>query len=85
MRSIRTQRAITTPPAVTVRSAANTTGSGNIALGVYAGSILTIGNNNIDIGNQGVAGESNTIRIGTTGLRPRPTWPGSGTEPLKAA
>jgi hypothetical protein len=41
-----------------------TTGSGNIALGSFAGQNLTTGNNNIDIGNVGVAGESNTIRIG---------------------
>ena len=47
----------------------NTTGSGNIALGVSAGNNLTIGSNNIDIGNSGVAGESNTIRIGTTGTQ----------------
>jgi Chaperone of endosialidase len=45
----------------------NTTGSGNIALGNFAGSNLTTGDNNIDIGNLGVAGEANTIRIGTTG------------------
>jgi uncharacterized coiled-coil protein SlyX len=43
----------------------NTTGSNNIALGVRAGFNLTTGNNNIDIGNLGVAGEANTIRIGT--------------------
>jgi hypothetical protein len=42
----------------------NTTGLENIALGIDAGSNLTTGNNNIDIGNLGVAGESNTIRIG---------------------
>ena len=43
----------------------NTTGSSNIALGgLNAGYNLTTGNNNIDIGNRGVAGESNTIRIG---------------------
>jgi hypothetical protein len=42
----------------------NTTGSGNIALGSTAGLNLTTGNFNIDIGNQGVAGESGTIRIG---------------------
>jgi hypothetical protein len=41
-----------------------TTGSDNIALGNAAGLNLTTGNNNIDIGNRGVAGESNTIRIG---------------------
>ena len=45
----------------------NTTGSSNIGLGDEAGSNLTTGSNNIDIGNVGVAGESNTIRIGTTG------------------
>jgi Chaperone of endosialidase len=42
----------------------NTTGIGNIALGAEAGANLTTGNSNIDIGNFGVAGESNTIRIG---------------------
>jgi Chaperone of endosialidase len=43
-----------------------TTGSGNTALGANAGSALTTGDNNIDIGVDviGVAGESNTIRIG---------------------
>jgi hypothetical protein len=45
----------------------NTTGQGSMALGVGAGSNLTTGDNNIDIGNAGVAGESNTIRIGTQG------------------
>jgi uncharacterized coiled-coil protein SlyX len=43
----------------------NTTGSNNIALGFSAGDNLTIGDNNIDIGTEGVADESNTIRIGT--------------------
>ena len=41
----------------------DTTGSFNIALGVAAGENLT-GNNNIDISDGGVVGESNTIRIG---------------------
>ena len=45
----------------------NTTGFSNIALGATAGQNLTTGSNNIDIGNGGVAGESNTIRIGTVG------------------
>jgi hypothetical protein len=45
--------------------ALNTTGSRNIALGIAAGNRLTTGDNNIDIGNVGVAGEANTIRIGT--------------------
>lgn len=41
------------------------TGDNNIALGANAGFNLTTGNSNIVIGNQGVAGEANTIRIGT--------------------
>jgi hypothetical protein len=36
-------------------------------MGYNAGSQLTSGNNNIDIGNIGVAGESARIRIGTSG------------------
>jgi hypothetical protein len=47
----------------------NTTGSSNIAVGANAGSNLTMGNNNIDIGNPGVAAESNTIRIGSVQAR----------------
>jgi BclA C-terminal domain len=43
---------------------ANSTGSDNIAVGCAAGSLATTGDNNIYIGNLGVAGESNTIRIG---------------------
>ena len=43
----------------------NTTGSFNIALGAEAGGNLTTGSNNIDIANRGIAGESDTIRIGT--------------------
>jgi hypothetical protein len=43
-----------------------TTGSSNIALGFSAGVNLT-GDDNIDIGNEGVAAESGTIRIGTAG------------------
>ena len=42
----------------------NTTGSNNIALGFLAGDNIT-GDNNIDIGAEGVADDSNTIRIGT--------------------
>jgi trimeric autotransporter adhesin len=44
----------------------NTSGSNNIAIGYLAGNNLTTGNNNIHIGHQGVAGESNTIHIGTS-------------------
>jgi len=44
----------------------NTVGSYNVALGVSAGSNLTTGSNNIEIGNSGLAGEANKIRIGAT-------------------
>jgi hypothetical protein len=44
----------------------NRTGAFNIALGDSAG-FNTTGRNNIDIGNQGIADESGTIRIGTVG------------------
>jgi hypothetical protein len=40
----------------------NTSGSNNVA--ISGGNFLTTGNNNVDIAAQGVAGESNTIRIG---------------------
>jgi len=42
----------------------NTTGSNNTAVGFQAGAELTTGSYNIDIGHPGLAGESNTIRIG---------------------
>jgi len=45
------------------------TGSTNIGIGTNAGENLTTGDNNIDIGNEGVAAESNTIRIGTQGTQ----------------
>jgi hypothetical protein len=46
----------------------NNTGSNNTALGNIAGTNLTTGDNNIDIGYNvgGVAGESNTTRIGNS-------------------
>src|SRR4051794_5760755 len=47
--------------ALTLQSA---TGGSNIALGANAGVNITTGNFNIDIGNQGVSGDSATIRIG---------------------
>jgi predicted ribosome quality control (RQC) complex YloA/Tae2 family protein len=47
----------------------NTSGNANVALGYAAGSNLTTGNNNIDIGALGLAGESNTIRIGKAGTQ----------------
>jgi hypothetical protein len=49
----------------------NTTGSFNIAVGANAGASLTTGNNNIDIGNAGIAAESQAIRIGTQGTQTR--------------
>jgi hypothetical protein len=47
----------------------NTTGKSNIAIGSNAGLSLTTGDNNIDIFDRGVAGESNTIRIGKQGTQ----------------
>ena len=46
-------------------------GSNNIALGSFAGSNLTTGDNNIDIGNSGAGAESDTIRIGDSALQNR--------------
>ena len=48
----------------------NTTGSNNIALGNNAGLNIN-GNNNIAIGNTGVAGDFDTIRLGTGGTQTR--------------
>ncbi|HEY2713825.1 MAG TPA: tail fiber domain-containing protein [Chthoniobacterales bacterium] len=44
-------------------------GSRNIGLGQSAGFNLTTGSDNIDVGNQGVAGESQTIRVGAVGTQ----------------
>jgi uncharacterized coiled-coil protein SlyX len=61
--------------------ASNTSGSFNIALGASAGSNLTQGFNNIDIGNPGVAGDTGYIRIGTQGTQSRTYIAGiSGTD-----
>jgi hypothetical protein len=49
----------------------NNTGNNNIAIGRGAGSNLTNGDNNIDIAALGTAGESNTIRIGKSGVQTR--------------
>jgi len=48
----------------------NNTGNNNTALGNVAGTNLTFGDNNVDIGYNvgGVAGESNTIRIGNSDI-----------------
>jgi hypothetical protein len=42
----------------------NTSGFHNVALGDSAGLLLTTGDDNVDIANHGVAGESGTTRIG---------------------
>jgi hypothetical protein len=47
----------------------NTTGGNNVGIGNNGGSNLTTGDNNIDIFDPGVAGEANTIRIGTQGTQ----------------
>jgi hypothetical protein len=47
----------------------NSSGGSNIGIGVEAGFYLTTGSNNIEIGNQGVAADANTIRIGTEGTQ----------------
>ena len=46
-----------------------TTGEGNLALGQYAGNNLTVESNDIDLANNGVAGDSGVIRIGTAGYQ----------------
>ena len=43
----------------------NSSGSNNIALGYEAGFSISTGSSNIDIGNVGVAGDANIIRIGS--------------------
>ena len=63
----------------------NDTGSGNIAIGANAGSALTTGSSNISIGNLGVAGESNTIRIGTSGTHTRAFIAGINGTPVMGA
>jgi hypothetical protein len=50
-------------------SGISTGSNNNIALGFDAGSNLTSGSNNIYLGSLGVATESNTIRIGTSGVQ----------------
>ncbi|HZI67473.1 MAG TPA: tail fiber domain-containing protein [Thermoanaerobaculia bacterium] len=55
--------------AIGVSALGNTEGTNNIGIGFDAGLDLTIGSNNICIGNTGVATESGTIRIGTAGIQ----------------
>ena len=63
----------------------NTTGNENIALGFFAGGNLTTGSNNIDIFDPGVAGEANTIRIGTQGTQTKAFVAGVSGVALKGA
>jgi Chaperone of endosialidase len=63
----------------------NTTGSNNIAIGSEAGQNLTTGSNNIAIGNAGVAGEINTIRIGTQGKQRATFIAGTSGVPVSGA
>ena len=44
-------------------------GNYNIGIGYQAGSNLTTGSNNIDIGNEGAAGQADTIKIGVQGTQ----------------
>ena len=53
----------------------NTTGNGNIALGLKDGQNITAGDNNIHIGNKGASGDSNTIRIGAQQPKRIPSSP----------
>jgi hypothetical protein len=47
----------------------NATGDNNVGVGANAGFNLTTGSNNVAIANQGVAGESGIIRVGTPGAQ----------------
>ena len=62
--------ASTTRPLVRLALDANTSGTNNVALGYLAGSGITTGNYNIDIGNHGLpSSDKATIRIGTQGTQ----------------
>jgi hypothetical protein len=52
-------------------------------MGTLAGYNLTTGSNNIDIGNQGLAGESGVIRIGTAGTHTNTLFTQTGRLPLQ--
>jgi hypothetical protein len=59
----------------------NTTGSNNIAIGPHAGSNLSIRNHNIYLGHEGVAAESNTMRLGEAGSQTTTFIAGIATTP----
>jgi hypothetical protein len=58
-----------------------TTGSNNIAIGPHAGSNLSIRNHNIYLGHEGVAAESNTMRLGEAGSQTTTFIAGIATTP----
>ena len=64
---------------------ANSTGNTNLALGSGAGRKLTTGSNNIAIANDGMAGESGTIRIGSKANQTRTFIAGISGAPLGGA
>lgn len=51
-------------------------GNGDIYIGASAGSVVTNANSNIEIGNQGVANDGLTIRLGTAGTQTNFTFAG---------
>jgi len=63
----------------------NTTGYGNLALGARAGQSQTTGNDNIYLANDGVAGESGRIKIGTAGTHTDTSLVGDVTTPGRLA
>jgi hypothetical protein len=63
---------------------ANTTGVNNIALGSGAGLFVATGNSNIFIGNQGVNGDTATIKIGTQATQTKTFIAGIGGTAISA-
>jgi hypothetical protein len=63
--------------------ASNSSGGQNVAFGYSAGSLAT-GSSNIAVGNQGAAGESGAIRIGTAGIHGTTFIAGISGTPLSA-
>jgi hypothetical protein len=63
--------------AVGVQALINAENNGNLAMGYQAGYYLSNNWNNIEIGNMGVPGDNNTIRIGTQGIQTRTFLVGS--------
>ncbi len=60
-------------------------GTGNVALGYQAGqNVLGKGANNIEIGNQGQAGDAGVMRLGTEGSQQKTFVAGIRTSPLAA-